>query len=297
MRRTRFLTVGLALLACAALTLHCAEPNPDSGVGSGGSAGRATGRCRVAARRAGSSNPRHSSYRRCRSQRRPRRARSRGCAARFHVDALRLHVGDVHRHRGDSAGIAAAAHAADVADERDLGDLRGRRDHGGRRRALSDRHSHPGRDRAVRLDDQHRQRLSDHRPHAQDVQDREEARHERPHSARLPGCDRPVHLLAALDERSQDGAARRVRRRVGDDLRDRRDLGGARHHAALVDHRADHSGGRPRRLAVEGAADRGPAANRSVARVRRSRRRARRHRQVFLAGTGETGRRTSRRSA
>ena len=33
------------------------------------------------------------------------------------------------------------------------------------------------------------------------------------HSARLPGRDRPVHLLAALDERSEDGPPRRLRRR------------------------------------------------------------------------------------
>ena len=43
------------------------------------------------------------------------------------------------------------------------------------RRRLPAAHPPPRRHRAVRLDDQHRQRLPDHRPHAEDVQDRREA--------------------------------------------------------------------------------------------------------------------------
>ena len=39
---------------------------------------------------------------------------------------------------------------------------------------LPDRDPDPGRDRAVRLDDQHRERVPHHRPHAEDVQDRAE---------------------------------------------------------------------------------------------------------------------------
>ena len=39
-------------------------------------------------------------------------------------------------------------------------------------------HPHPRRHRALRLDDQHRQRLPDHRPHAEDVQDRRRSRGE-----------------------------------------------------------------------------------------------------------------------
>ena len=38
------------------------------------------------------------------------------------------------------------------------------------------RDPHPRRDRALRLDDQHRQRLPDHRSHAEDVQDRQQGR-------------------------------------------------------------------------------------------------------------------------
>ena len=43
-----------------------------------------------------------------------------------------------------------------------------------RRRRLPAADPHPRRDRALRLDDQHRQRLPDHRSHAEDVQDRHE---------------------------------------------------------------------------------------------------------------------------
>src|ERR1039457_4115251 len=42
---------------------------------------------------------------------------------------LRLHAGDLRRPGGDSQGIAPAAHAADVADQRHLRHLRGGRHH------------------------------------------------------------------------------------------------------------------------------------------------------------------------
>src|SRR5262249_50390486 len=71
--------------------------------------------------------------------------------------------------RRDPERVAAPAHAADVAHERDLGD-RGRRvaDHRGRAEEhVLDRARH-GRRRG--LDDQHRVGLPDHRPHAAHVQ-------------------------------------------------------------------------------------------------------------------------------
>ena len=48
--------------------------------------------------------------------------------ARPRTRTLRFHAGDLRRPGGDPQGLAAAAHAADVADQRDLGDLGGRRD-------------------------------------------------------------------------------------------------------------------------------------------------------------------------
>ncbi len=89
----------------------------------------------------------------------------------------------------------------------------------------------PGRDRAVRLDDQHRQRLPDHRPHAQDVQDgaaQVSAARRRCSSARLPRLGRAVHLRAALDERARDRPPRRLRGRRGHGARRRRHAAHAR---------------------------------------------------------------------
>ena len=51
------------------------------------------------------------------------------------VGILYLHAGDVSRLRGHPPRFAAAAHAADVADQRDLGHRRGRRDPDHRRGA------------------------------------------------------------------------------------------------------------------------------------------------------------------
>src|SRR5580700_7186636 len=69
----------------------------------------------------------------------------------------------------DRPGFATTPYAADVADERDLGDRRGRVHHGDRER-LPARYPHHGGDCPVCVDDQHRERFSDHRPHAQNVQ-------------------------------------------------------------------------------------------------------------------------------
>src|SRR5262249_49096584 len=93
---------------------------------------------------------------------------------RLLVDAVRVRPCVVHRPRRHPQGLAAAAHAADVADERDLRDCRGRRDSRDGRR-LPAAHPDPGRHRAVRVYGQHRQRLPDHRPDAEDVQDGGEA--------------------------------------------------------------------------------------------------------------------------
>ena len=48
---------------------------------------------------------------------------------------VRVHAGGVHRVRGDPAGLSAAPHAPDVADQRAGCDRRGRGDHPGRRGA------------------------------------------------------------------------------------------------------------------------------------------------------------------
>src|SRR6266545_1443567 len=89
---------------------------------------------------------------------------------RLRIDALRVRAGDVHRARRDPPGLPAAVHAADVADQRHFrhrGRGLDRRD----RRGSSAHDSDSRRRRAVRVDDQHRERLHDHRPHAQDVQE------------------------------------------------------------------------------------------------------------------------------
>src|SRR5256714_2690475 len=89
---------------------------------------------------------------------------------RLLVDAVRIRAGDVHRAGGDPPGLAPVVHAAHVGHQRDLGDRRGGVDRG-RRSRLSGDDSRDWRGGAVRLDDQHRQRVSDHGPHAQDVQE------------------------------------------------------------------------------------------------------------------------------
>src|SRR5262249_48421108 len=89
--------------------------------------------------------------------------------ARLLVDALRLHAGDLRRLPGDPERLASAPHAADVAHQRDLGDRGGGLDPDRGRAAHDVRHRarHGG---GRRLRHQHRERLPDHRPHAQDVQ-------------------------------------------------------------------------------------------------------------------------------
>ena len=159
----------------------------------------------------------------------------------------------------------------------------------------------PRRHRAVRLDDEHRQRLPDHRPHAEDVQDRHRsparaAAHEpRPGPARLPRRDGAVHLRAALDEHAGHGPERRLRRRGGHGARDRRHLGPARGHPPRLDRAGDRRGLRRRRAAVAGAAHRGAAADRALARVRRPRGRAWSARPSTTSGSARA-RRISRRS-
>src|SRR5213082_284489 len=89
---------------------------------------------------------------------------------RLLVDAVRIRAGDVHRAGGDPPGVAPVVHAAHVAHQRDFGHCRGGVDRGRRGRLSVDDSHHRG-GGAVRLHDQHRQRVSDHRPHAQDVQE------------------------------------------------------------------------------------------------------------------------------
>src|SRR5882672_3664877 len=93
------------------------------------------------------------------------------CAShdRLRIDPVRLRAGDVHRARRHPARVAPPVHAPHVAHEchfRDRGRGVDRRDRG--RVPAGDPHSR--RDRAVCVDDEHRQRLPDHRPHAEDVQ-------------------------------------------------------------------------------------------------------------------------------
>src|SRR3989475_3301552 len=93
-----------------------------------------------------------------------------GSHERLLVDGVRLRVGDVHRAGCDPPGLPAAVHAAHAAHEPDLGDCRGGVHRGHRRRLPMD-HPRPRRDRAVRLHDEHRQRIPHHGPDAQDVQE------------------------------------------------------------------------------------------------------------------------------
>src|SRR6267378_1337727 len=89
---------------------------------------------------------------------------------RLRICAVRLCPGDVHRARRDPPRVAPPVHAAHVAHQCDFGDRRRRVDRRHWSRVSSD-DPDPRGDRAVRLDDQHRERFPDHRPHAQDVQE------------------------------------------------------------------------------------------------------------------------------
>src|SRR3989475_903967 len=91
-------------------------------------------------------------------------------AGRLLVDAVRVRAGDLHRAGGDPPGLPAALHAAHVAHQRDLRHRRGRVDRR-RRRRLSPGDPHPRRGRALRLHDEHRQRVPHHGPDAEDVQE------------------------------------------------------------------------------------------------------------------------------
>ena len=147
----------------------------------------------------------------------------------------------------------------------------------------------PGLRRRRRLDDQHRQRLPDHGPHAQDVPREGEDSRERgraPDAGQLPGRRGAVRLLAAVAEQPQDGAAGRGGRRG-------RHVAGRVRHAApsrdrqlhLDRRRAGHRHDR-RRAAVVGAADRGAAADGVVACLRRPGGRPGRHGQVHAVARG-----------
>src|SRR2546427_819548 len=91
-------------------------------------------------------------------------------AGRLLVDAVRVRAGDLHRAGGDPPGLPAALHAAHVAHQRDLRHRRGRVDRR-RRRRLSQGDPHPRRGRALRLHDEHRQRVPHYGPDAEDVQE------------------------------------------------------------------------------------------------------------------------------
>src|SRR3989454_3336679 len=89
---------------------------------------------------------------------------------RLLVDGVRVRARDVHRAGGHPPGITAPVHAPDVVDQRHLGD-RGRRLARGCGRRPPDVDPHPRRGRAVRVDDEHRERVPDHLSHAPDVQE------------------------------------------------------------------------------------------------------------------------------
>ena len=104
----------------------------------------------------------------------------------------------------------------------------------------------------------------------------------------LPGGDGAVHLFAALDERSQDGAPRRFRRRGGDGRRRARHAGsmpGIVNWGWIIG--AIGAGRGRRRSAFAGAADRRAAADRALARLRRLGRGAGRSRRSITSGCGE----------
>src|SRR6266542_1153544 len=118
----------------------------------------------------------------------PTRGRVKPCRRRAHdprrrarpgdgvlVPAVRAGAGDLHRAGRDPPSLAAPPHPAHVHHQRDLRD-RGGGVHYRDRRRLPAPDPAARRDRPVRVDDQHRERVPDHRPHAQDVQDRAETR-------------------------------------------------------------------------------------------------------------------------
>src|SRR6266550_2903149 len=89
---------------------------------------------------------------------------------RLRIDAVRVRAGDVYRARRHPPGLPAAVHAAHVTYQRHIRD-RGRGLDRCHRRGSSAHDSDSRRRRAVRVDDEHRERLHDHGPHAQDVQE------------------------------------------------------------------------------------------------------------------------------
>src|SRR2546427_7421176 len=91
-------------------------------------------------------------------------------ASRLLVDAVGVRAVVLHRAGGDPPGLPAALHAAHVAHQRDLRHRRGRVDRR-RRRRLSQGDPHPRRGRALRLHDEHRQRVPHYGPDAEDVQE------------------------------------------------------------------------------------------------------------------------------
>src|SRR6266496_3557716 len=93
-----------------------------------------------------------------------------GSHDRLLVHAVRVRAGDVHRAGRDPPRVAALVHAAHVAHQRDLGHRRGRIA-GGRRCRLPADDSRDWGGGAVRLYDEHRERVSDHGPDAEDVQE------------------------------------------------------------------------------------------------------------------------------
>ena len=104
------------------------------------------------------------------------------------------------------------------------------------------------------------------------------------HPAGLPRRDRAVHLLAQMDERSGDRAARRVRRRRRHGARDHRHADASADHRLQLDRDSVRARRARRHSAVVGAADGRSAADRAVARVRRSGGRPRRHGEVLPVG-------------
>ena len=200
----------------------------------------------------------------------------------FITCAVRVHAGDVHRPGRHPARLAAAAHAADVADQRDLGDRRS-----------SARSSSPGRstirlstilgaiavfasttnivsgflitDRMLKMFK--KQGAGQVSPQTIDL-------------VYLVSAG-ALHLLAQVDERPEDRPQRRLRRRRGDGPRGGRHAAASRHRQLHLDlHRASCSA-RRRRAAVVGAADGRAAADGAVARLRRPGGRPGRHRQVL----------------
>src|SRR6185436_5890514 len=91
-------------------------------------------------------------------------------AVRFYRRIVRADAGDVHRPRRHPPRIPSPPHTADVADQRDLGDCRRRRDPARGRTGIENEHRARC-DCRVRVDHEHRQRLPDHRSYAEDVQE------------------------------------------------------------------------------------------------------------------------------